>query len=364
MSTATPSKLSVVLDALRFPMIFLVLYVHVVPIDNAIVPPGLTGASVYTFITEFIAHNLGRVTVSTFFLISGYLFFRRAPETFSWSFFTGQWRKRLMTLVVPYLLWNLLKWLMTGAKAYAALKLTGDAGDWSSFWSYTPYEIFWASRYDGSPMDEPLWYLRDLIVMGALSPLFYLLLKHLRALGLVLLLAWYLSTQELGVPGLSLTAIFYFGFGAYWSLTKGDMLRFFDRWGWISLVVSLVGAALVTLLYNTGMYKEYFLRLVFLLGVVGSFGLMSWVVDHRPRLRDLCLRFSDAVFFIYAVHELYFKSWVNGAFARLPLMDNDWVRLVGYALKPLVLLGICWVLYYLVRRFLPRLYGWLTGGRA
>ena len=78
------NQLSTVLDVLRFPMIVLVLFMHVVPISANAIPHEFSWESLYLFTTEFVAHNFGRIAVPIFFLISGYLFFLKAPY-FLWS---------------------------------------------------------------------------------------------------------------------------------------------------------------------------------------------------------------------------------------------------------------------------------------
>ena len=53
------------------------------------------------------------------------------------------------------------------------------------------YMLFWHT-----PVNYPLWFLRDLICMSALSPLFYAFFKYLKIYGLLILLALYLSVWE------------------------------------------------------------------------------------------------------------------------------------------------------------------------
>lgn len=353
------NQLSTILDALRFPMIVLVLFMHVVPIAPNDIPWELSWKSFYLFTTEFIAHNFGRIAVPIFFLISGYLFFLKAPDSWDTSFFTSQWRKRIKTLLIPYLLWNILKYLAIGFKGYSMQYLGFHADiDATYFHSLDWYGIFYG------PLNEPLWYLRDLILMVLLSPLFYLLMRYLRVFGIILLGLWYLSAVELGIVGLSLTAIFYFGLGAFFSISKRNMLQDFTRWGAIPLVISCLSIALGTILDNTGATKEYWLRPALILGVIGSFSLCKTLLEESNRFKSITLKYASSVFFIYAVHEIYLKNWLNGFFSRIPMIEHYAVKYVGYLLQPLILLGICLLLDYFVRRYLPKVYAVLTGGRV
>ena len=77
--------------------------------------------------------------------------------------------------------------------------------------------LFWHT-----PVNYPLWFLRDLICMSALSPLFYAFFKYLKIYGLLILLALYLSVWETNIAGLSMTAIMFFGAGSYMGIYKKE----------------------------------------------------------------------------------------------------------------------------------------------
>lgn len=57
------------------------------------------------FIQEFISQGITRIAVPLFFAISGYLFFLNLSGT--WSEFKEKYRKRIKTLLLPYLFWSL-----------------------------------------------------------------------------------------------------------------------------------------------------------------------------------------------------------------------------------------------------------------
>ena len=62
------NQLSTVLDVLRFPMIVLVLFMHVVPISANAIPHEFSWESLYVLKTEFVEHNFGRIALPIFFL--------------------------------------------------------------------------------------------------------------------------------------------------------------------------------------------------------------------------------------------------------------------------------------------------------
>lgn len=349
---------STVIDALRYPLIVIVFAAHLFPPEQSAIPLEWTAGSLYAFMDEFF-HNFVIGPVSTFFLFSGFLFFHKAPKEFDWSFYTSQWQKRLTTLLIPFILWNALKVLMLAMKGFGleALGLDGSE-DLATLQGLTAYEVFIGC------FDEPLWYLRDLICMVALAPLFFLLFKYLKHWGALLLVLWHLSAIELPVTGFSTVGICYFGLGAYYGLSGRSILADFSRWGYLPFLLSLIIFTVGTIVDNTGPYNEYWIRAGRLLCVVGSIQVMGVVVERYPRVRDFCLKHAGSVFFLYAVHELYFKNWVNGAFFRIPFFQSPWGLVLGFPLKVLTLLAICHALHYLCQRLAPRCYALLTGGRA
>ena len=86
---------SKVIDSLRFPMAVLVVLIH-----SYMTGVGLVGKLLYDVIT--------RVAVPTFFLISGFLFYKRL-EQWKWDVWKIKVKKRVWTLVVPYFVWISLR---------------------------------------------------------------------------------------------------------------------------------------------------------------------------------------------------------------------------------------------------------------
>lgn len=367
---------SEVIDALRLPLIILVLFMHIVPLKRHIpnLDEGL-GKGIYTFITEYIAHSLGWIAVPLFFLFSGYLFFAKVPDRVNLDFYKLQWSKRIKTLLIPYILWNLAKLLMIFLidSILPTIKGLAHGADYQDItWDklalpidhFIPLEWLWA------PIDEPLWYVRDLMCMTLLAPVFYFIVKYFKLFG-VIALALIFFANPWHVGGLSTMAIFYFGLGAFFSINKKNILECLIPYGIYPFVLCLLSLSVGTLFANVGDYVEYWLRPACLLGVLGSFTIMDKLLLAKPRIKDILLKYSTVVFFVYAVHELYFKNWIKGLWYRTPLADDlstpeferPWTMILGYFIMPFILFGICLALNYATKRFFPRTYAYLTGSR-
>lgn len=346
---------SEVINAMRFPLIVLVLYMHIVPLTPFPVEAGFSGMHIYNFLAEFIAHNVGRLAVPCFFLFSGYFYFLKM-DTWSFNFYISQQKKRAISLILPYLLWNILNIVIVLAKGYAMNAIGMEGSIDINFIKQTSlYELM------VMPINLPLWYLRDLICMTFLAPLFYFLFRYTKIWGLVAVFIIYLTTMELPFRGFSMTAIFYFGIGAFFGINKKNMLEVAQKIKYPALILGLILAIVATFLSTTH-YHEYIIRWFAPLGVASAFIITDYLIKNQ-QIKSILLKYSPAVFFIYAVHELYFKNWVKGAFYRTPLCESGWGMVAGYILMPLVLLVICLVLYYLLKKISPKALAILSGGR-
>ena len=103
MNYHVPSQTSRVIDFLRFPLIVGIVAIHAW--SATAFPADYTA----NLIIQFFRSEICRIFVPLFFAISGYLFFVRYDGGTS-DFYKRQWRRRLFTLLVPYLLWGVIAW--------------------------------------------------------------------------------------------------------------------------------------------------------------------------------------------------------------------------------------------------------------
>ena len=119
-------------------------------------------------IERILGERLGQIAVPGFFMVSSYLFFRG----FCWEKLIPKWRSRIRSLVLPYLLWNFLYYI----GYVAATRLPGLSGVVGK----TPIPFNGTQLFDALvcySYNPVFWYLFQLILLVALAPLVYTVMR-------------------------------------------------------------------------------------------------------------------------------------------------------------------------------------------
>lgn len=151
--------------------------------------------------------------VPMFFFISGFLFFLKKDT------YTSKWKKRFHSLVIPYIIWCAIGFLIPFffqqimGLGHLFKGGEGHLKPISEFEGWDYLKMFWNIR-DGAPILSTLWFLRNLILLVALTPVFHFLTTRLKCFFPILLLANYL-VMNLGVLCLSSADMFFFGIGCF-----------------------------------------------------------------------------------------------------------------------------------------------------
>jgi peptidoglycan/LPS O-acetylase OafA/YrhL len=252
------------INMLRFPLAILVVFVHGFGADidvSELHASGLTGLAVYDYIRLFFSVVIARSAVPIFFIISGYLLFRKVEE-YSKQVYVGKLKKRWHSLVIPYLSWNMLIVLWSLAFKLGGILLHGKP--WSGFGDYFLQNGYLHMLWDSSVWDErttslgvethnsgpvllPFWYMRDLIMMVVLSPAFFWLIKRLRFFFILLLMAVYaFDIRVAWMSGTFTAAGLFFGCGAYFAIMKQDFTDVLWRWRYAIVPLAVILMAMQT----------------------------------------------------------------------------------------------------------------------
>lgn len=172
------------ISMLRFLMIFGVVLLHTPPF----VPIKEVGGGSFDLIKSFFQNAAFRTTVPVLTCISGYLLFRSMLDLKPGKLAL----KKFCTIVVPFLFFNLL---LLGAADLLENGLHMNLGE-----EMVPDDPRgWANAAFGltdSPINYPLNFLRDLIMLMLVAPLFGWMLRHCPWLGLGAVLLVFMNNLD------------------------------------------------------------------------------------------------------------------------------------------------------------------------
>ena len=350
-------RLSEVFDMARFPLILLVLFIHVLPFDRVLIKPELTARNAYTFFTEMISHTLGEIAVPCFFIISGYYFFNKLENSPNISWYANQWKKRFYSLCLPYIIWNACLIAAILVKNYLFDKI----GLGHDVFHKQIKETSWHVLLWTHPINFPLWYIRDLICMTLLTPLFYILFRYTKHIGLLFIAVTYISTYDTNIPGISMTAIFYFGIGAYLGINKLNLLVLTRRIKTSSYYIATLLLILATAL-NGRQAHEFIVRLFIPFGIISFLNILNTLANNTSIKNNLSAM-AIPVFWIYVTHEIYILNWIKGFWHEIVNESPFIWNWIAYLTTPIVTLFCCLALYLFTRRYCPHILAFSTGNR-
>lgn len=324
--------------------------------------------------------SVGRFAVPSFFLISGYFFFYKAP--FSWSMYGRKLRSRCKTLLLPYVLWNVVYFLLYATPKWLGISHVDTANchfNWSSlFYMFFNAPSLWVPNgevatlpsvweYIVWPIDGPLWFVRDLMMVLLLAPVLHYLIKRFRfVFPLLLGLLWYGLQCFCPINYFRdqlVSALFFVSLGMYFAIEGQNMVAQIYKirhLGWLWLVM-------VGLPYIVPTMEPFCGGLTILTGIVAVFSLSAWIVKTN-RLRPNTF-LAKSSFFVYAMHWGVVASVIGMAqkgFAVLALSNvaMQSVVLMGvYLMVPAVTVSLCLGVYALGKRWCPKTLALFTGGR-
>lgn len=147
-------------DFLRFPLICMVVLIHTLQGDTYKENMALWYGNVIYFFQE----ALSRSAVPVFFVISGYLFCYNM-DRWDWTTYYGKLKKRVYTLLIPYLIWNSIALCETSIKHLPLLSSFFPNIYKQELNSMFLIGAYWTTPDGSCPILYPFWYIRDLMVI-------------------------------------------------------------------------------------------------------------------------------------------------------------------------------------------------------
>lgn len=344
---------------LRYPLMVLVVIIHT---DTSLLysmpHEGLSSVLFY------ILRTVIRVAVPMFFIFSGYWFFRK-PDTFTFDAYRTKIRKRVRTLLIPYLFWNFFAW----ALQLAVVVMQGHA-DWIPSDVFHPKKLIdvfigYGEGYQGMPKAYQLWFLRDLMIVCLLSPLLHMLLRGKRPWVLLVFAAIYLMPWPSGWHSILKrmpAALLFFGIGACMGIHKINMVEAVRRVPlWLSISVPTLAMVWHVLLLLHGSPAFIYAENIFsIVAVIPTMQVAAFLVERKNAKPIKWL--SGSAFLLFVTHPLinhYLLVEPIGT-SLAPTLPHFWLVLAAEVALPV---AVCAITHIVMSHLLPRTYSLLIGGR-
>lgn len=220
MSERISKEISQAIKNLRLPLAFLIVCGHAdvlhFPIECNTGEWAIYGDSFIKYPITYISRVIFSPSVPLFFAISGYLFF--VTGSLTKEQYKLKLKKRFYTLLIPYLVWNLLYLLLPIGTMLILGREHSVIDLLQSIWSSPGVTI---------PADPPLWFVRDLIVCVVFSPVLFWIIKS-KVTGTIIYLCiislWLIEPNWLNLPpGISYISLVFFAAGGYIGVYQIDL---------------------------------------------------------------------------------------------------------------------------------------------
>ena len=351
------------ISALRFPLTIGVIFIYSRAFDVSRTDyPSQIDFGIEFAIQWFLSEIVARVAVPLFFAISGYLFYSsRDIKTVS-----EKWIQRAHTLLWPYLLWNgLLVAVQTIDQTIpGASSLFSEPAKKASDIDLARLADFFLG-FDQGLANGPLWFLRDLITLSILAPVYRLGLDRTKGFLLLLPFAtWY------GVFGpiythfpISAESVSWYGVGLALAsprtlFSKANLDTSTRQLLWLLLPFFLL--ATYDISQSVRGHNPFIARKTnYIFGAIIAWHLAGKAIQI-PIVSKILRLFSPGAFFVYLSHAPFLQAIKESLYLMIQPTSNGEL-LVAYFLTALVTLAILGALFLLLDRYMPHLLAILTG---
>ncbi len=365
------------LDLLRFPLCVVIVLIHVLSTNGFVIQGQYVNVAYYPFFSglySFVDGFLRGQSVPIYYFIAGFVFFLGVEWTR--QKYLQKLKNRVRSLLIPYLIWNtvavgiLFLKLVPGLSRF--LSSTSSLNfSWhgllSCYWFYDntlipdPMSDALSLGTTLAPIDVPLWFVRDLIVVVLFTPLLYWIIRRARAYAIVALgLLWFaLGYTDYDYPYMLSTAFFYFSFGAYMSINRRDMLVEFGRFFRLSMVAYPLLSILC--IVSERCFPECLItikQLNIFAGLIFAYNLAAWLLNNgKCRVSPFL---ASASFFVYITHELICAK-ITRLLYTLLCPTSEGMFLFMYFASFVLTISLLLATFYLLHRYWPAFLKLTTG---
>ena len=301
---------------------------------------------VNSFVQIFI-NSLTNIAVPLFFILSGYFFFYNFSINKTFLYY----RKRYKSLLIPYIIWNVLLFLffiliqkIEFTSKYSSYEIL--TFDFSSFFKYLLVE----------PISGQLWYIRDLILFVILSPLIFYILK-IKFAFLLLLFFLIFNWHPIDTSFFSTEGVLFYSVGAYLGYNKNNLKLNFSIWVFLFLLVVWLFLKLV--IVNRLFEFSYLINIEKASIIIGV--IVLWKSLDYFNFSKKIIYLASFSFFIYAFQSPLIKIFYKILLSLLPKSEIS--GLMVYFISPIFIISISIIVAKLLKSKMSSIYSLLTGNR-
>lgn len=355
------------LDLLRFPLSIIVVIVHTFSFEEIVVQGFKYNVADYSLFCDahhFVDAFIRGISVPIYFFISGYVFF----VSIKWGLnvYKQKIKNRLKTLLIPYIIWNALAVFLVIFKQLpifqsflsydcTALNLSLKA-ILNCFWMYdgglNPHPVQGLIDGQYEPINIPLWYLRDLMMIVITTPLIYIIVKRLRVYSVYLLFIGYIISIVFSLHISKIICGFsFFSWGAYFSLFNIDMMEIFKKYFKFSIVMYIICGIIYLLFYEKiPIMANLIIVIKSIFALLASFNIAAYLLQNTSLRVSTFLASSS--FFIYVSHYIIIGRLRKVLFILLK-PENGTEILIIYILTVAITVLALLSIFFLLKRFCP-----------
>lgn len=324
-------------DSLKLPLMFCVVFIHI--------RPSVEYFTTDWYITRFFCEFLGRIGVPMFLVLSGMLYFGNT-EIFTKIEYLQKTRRRLMSLLIPYSIWNLITYFYTCLRS-------------ASFIQFDPISVFWGEPNADCmiyPMCGQLWFIRDLFLATLFSPLiYYVVIKSNKYVLWIMVCALLTIHVDNHLRGFTM-AFIYFLIGGIIALKKIDLFE----------LCSKKNSVYIVLLFLLSFGNFYFYRInVLFIGTLLElcrlplFILLFKSFVNQINIKSFRLKLSSFSMFVFCTHVMLKSAGYTMARTLVGTCDS----FVGFAITFVGTVIVSLGIYLMLSLCVPSLLKISLGGR-
>ncbi len=186
------SKDSKKIKVLTFLCAILVVPIHTYNVEQYSISFKGTGMEKFIYIIEnFISDGVARTAVPLFFILSSFLFFYKITPSIEW--FIKKYKKRFKSLLIPYLIWNIVGYMI-----FLIPFFIKQLRPFMSGYIQQPTVIDFIQGVFLYKYNYAFWFMFNLIILVIISPAIYTVLKNKQRgqiITIIILIGWILEIK-------------------------------------------------------------------------------------------------------------------------------------------------------------------------